>query len=140
MDQLIVLQKESYLDVGFEVAKRLAHAGYTMEAPAFFVTWGQIAEELSHILVDQGIQPDLVTDEALRDLVEGVKDALSRDFILHWREFARTQLSSLDADFPDNQEPDEGILVEQFENATRLGDEEGYWVDGGASADLFDDC
>jgi hypothetical protein len=40
--------------------------------------------------------------------------------------------------FPGNQEPDEGVLTEAFENATRLGDEEGYWVDGGASADFFD--
>ena len=90
MDQLMVLQKESYLNVGFEVAKRLAHTGYTMEAPAFFITWGQIAEELSHILVDQGIQPGLVTDEELCDLIVGMKNSLSNEFVLHWREFART--------------------------------------------------
>jgi hypothetical protein len=140
MDQLMVLQKEKCLNAGFEVSKRLAHAGYNMEAPAFFITWGQIAEEVSHILVDQNIHPDLVSDAELCELVEGVKDALNRDFVMHWREFARTQLFSQDTNFPDDQEPDEGALVEQFENATRLGDEEGYWVDGGASADFFDDC
>ena len=81
-----------------------------------------------------------MTGEALRDLVEGVKETLDNEEILHWREIARIRITILDGVFPENQEPDEGVLVEQFENATRLGDEEGYWVDGGASADFFDDC
>jgi hypothetical protein len=28
--------------------------------------------------------------------------------------------------------------LEQYENAIRLGDDEAYWPDRGASADLFD--
>ena len=58
---------------------------------------------------------------------------------MRWREFIRLRITALVNDFPESQEPDEGVLAEQYENATRLGDEEGYWVDGGASADLFDD-
>ncbi len=127
--------KEKYLIVGFEVAKRLAHAGYQMDRPAYTLTWGQIARELSHVLVDHGIQPDQLADETLCDLVEEVKETLD----LHWREFIRLRITMLVSDFPESQEPDEGVFTEQFENATRLGDEEGYWVDGGASADLFDD-
>jgi hypothetical protein len=38
-----------------------------------------------------------------------------------------------------NEEDDEGSLTEQYENAIHLGDDEAYWPDGGASADLFDE-
>ena len=58
---------------------------------------------------------------------------------MSWREIFHVRLTNLDNVFPESQEPDEGLFTEQFENATRLGDEEGYWVDGGASADFFDD-
>ena len=139
MDQMMAYQKDKYLNVGFEVAKRLAHTGYYMEMPAHIITWGQIAKELSHVLVDHGIEPDEVTDDTLTDLIEEVKKTLNNEDILHWREIIRIRLISLEGVFPESQEPDEGVLTEQYENATRLGDEEGYWVDGGASADFFDD-
>ena len=139
MDQLMAYQKDKYLNVGFEVAKRLAHTGYNMEMPAHIITWGQIAKELSHVLVDHGIEPDEVTDDTLIDLIEEVKETLNNEDIFHWREIIRIRLTSLEGVFPESQEPDEGVFTEQYENATRLGDEEGYWVDGGASADFFDD-
>ena len=78
------------MNAGFEVAKRLAHAGYNLERPACTLTWGQIARELSRVLVDLGIQPDQVADETLCDLVEGVKETLD----LHWREFIRLRITS----------------------------------------------
>jgi hypothetical protein len=139
MDQMMAYQKDNYLNVGFEVAKRLAHTGYNMEMPAHIITWGQIAKELSHVLVDHGIEPDEVTDDTLIDLIEEVKETLNNEDILHWREIIRIRLTSLEGVFPESQEPDEGVFTEQFENAIRLGDEDGYWVDGGASADFFDD-
>ena len=139
MDQMMAYQKDNYLNVGFEVAKRLAHTGYNMEMPAHIITWGQIAKELSHVLVDHGIEPDEVTDDTLIDLIEEVKETLNNEDILHWREIIRIRLTFLEGVFPESQEPDEGVLTEQYENATRLGDEDGYWVDGGASADFFDD-
>ena len=139
MNPTMIVEKEKYLTVGFEVAKRLAHAGYNLERPACTLTWGQIARELSRVLVDLGIQADQVNDETLCDLVEGVKETLDHEDCVHWREFIRIHITMLVSDFPESQEPDEGVFSEQFENATRLGDEEGYWVDGGASADLFDD-
>jgi len=139
MDQMMAYQKDNYLNVGFEVAKRLAHTGYNMEMPAHIITWGQIAKELSHVLVDHGIEPDEVTDDTLIDLIEEVKETLNNEDILHWREIIRIRLTSLEGVFPESQEPDEGVLIEQYENATRLGDEDGYWVDGGTSADFFDD-
>ena len=139
MDQMMAYQKEKYLNVGFEVAKRLAHAGYNMEMSAFTITWWQIAKELSHALVDLGIEPDQMEDETLIDLIEEVKVSLHTESNLRWREIFHVRLTNLDSGFIDSEEPDEGVFTEQFENATRLGDEEGYWVDGGASADFFDD-
>ena len=139
MDQMMAYQKDKYLNVGFEVAKRLAHNGYNMEMPAHIITWGQIAKELSHVLVDHGIEPDEVTDETLIDLIEEAKVSLYKENTLRWREIFHVRLTNLDSGFIDRDEPDEGVFTEQFENATRLGDEEGYWVDGGASADFFDD-
>lgn len=139
MDQILAYQKEKYLNVSFEVTRRLTHGGYNMETPAHMITWGQIAKELSHVLVDHGIEPDEVTDETLIDLVEEIKETLNNEDILHWREIIRIRITSLESIFPESQEPDEGALTEQYENATRLGDEDGYWVDGGASADFFDD-
>ncbi len=139
MDQMIAYQKEKYLNVGFEVAKRLAHAGYNMEVPAHSITWGQIAKELSHVLVDHGVEPDQVSDETLIDLIEEVKVFLYNEDTFRWREIFHVRLTNLDSGFVDSEEPDEGIFTDQFENATRLGDEEGYWADGGASADFFDD-
>jgi len=35
MDQLPTLQQLEYLESGFEVSKILAHAGFSMEKPAF---------------------------------------------------------------------------------------------------------
>ncbi len=139
MDQMTAYRKEKYLNVGFEVAKRLAHAGYNTETSAYTITWGQIARELSHVLVDHGIEPDEVTDETLIDLIEGAKVSLYKEDTSRWREIFHVRLTNLDCGFIDSEEPDEGVFTEQFENATRLGDEEGYWVDGGASADFFDD-
>ena len=139
MDQLKSNQKEKYLDVGFEVSKRLSKAGYNLEKPAYSITWRQIAEELGYALVDLGIEPDQVPDGTLSSLVDEVRDALVNQDILRWREVIQFRITALEDLIPENPEPGEGILTEQYENATRLGDEEGYWIDGGASANLFDD-
>ena len=52
MDQLPTLQQLEYLESGFEVSKILVHAGFSMEKPAFLITWGQIAEEIAHTRSD----------------------------------------------------------------------------------------
>ena len=84
-------------------------AGYNMEMPAHIITWGQIAKELSHVLVDHGIAPDEVTDETLIDLIEEVKVSLYNEGNLRWREMIRVRLTTLDNVFPESQEPDEGV-------------------------------
>ena len=143
MDQLPTLQQLEYLESGFEVSKILAHAGFSMEKPAFSITWGQIAEEIAHTLADHGLPPDRFEEDFVIDLVQGIQKALQNDDVLFWRNCIRAYTS----DQPilralmnsQNEDDDEGSLTEQYENAIRLGDEEAYWPDGGASADLFDE-
>ena len=159
MDQLPTLQQLEYLESGFEVSKTLAHAGFSMEKPAFSITWGQIAEEIGHTLADQGLSPDRLREsragqgrdsingageeDFLIDLAQGIQKVLQNDDVLFWRSSIRayttdhptvTAFTSANLD-----KDDEGPLTEQYENAIRLGDDEAYWPDGGASADLFDE-
>ena len=143
MNQLPTLQQLEYLESGFEVSKILAHAGFSMEKPAFSITWGQIAEEIAHTLADHGLPPDRFEEDFLIDLVQGIQKVLQNDDVLFWRNCIRAYTS----DQPilralmnsQNEDDDEGSLTEQYENAIRLGDEEAYWPDGGASTDLFDE-
>ena len=143
MDQLPTLQQLEYLESGFEVSKILAQAGFPMDKPAFAITWGQIAEEIAHTLADHGLPPDRLEEDFLIDLAQGAQKVLQNDDVLFWRNCIRAYTS----DQPilralmnsQNEDDDEGSLTEQYENAIRLGDDEAYWPDGGASADLFDE-
>ena len=143
MDQLTTLQHLEYLETGFEVSKILAQAGYGMEAPAFVITWGQVAEVLAHTLADYGLTPDRLDESLLIDLVQDAQKALQNDDVLSWRDILRANATSNPGIMaflePPDMEDDEGPLTELYENATRLGDDEAYWPDGGASADFFDD-
>jgi len=143
MDQLTTLQHLEYLETGFEVSKILAQAGYGMEAPAFVITWGQVAEVLAHTLADYGLTPDRLDEGLLIDLVQDAQKALENDDVLSWRDILRSNTTSNPGIMaflePPDMEDDEGPLTELYENTTRLGDDEAYWPDGGASADFFDD-
>ena len=143
MDQLPTLQQLEYLESGFEVSKILAHAGFSMEKPAFSITWGQIAEEIAHTLSDHGLPPGRLEEDFLIDLAQGIQKVLQNDDVLFWRNSVRAyttdQPTFMAFMSSPNEEDDEGSLTEQYENAIRLGDEEAYWPDGGASADLFDE-
>jgi hypothetical protein len=143
MDQLPTLQQLEDLESGFEVSKILAHAGFSLEKPAFSITWGQIAEEIARTLADHGLPPDRFEEDFLIELAQGIQKVLQNDDVLFWR----TSIRAYTSDQPilkafigsQNEEDDEGSLTEQYENAIRLGDDEAYWPDGGASADLFDE-
>lgn len=143
MDQLTTLQHLEYLETGFEVSKILAQAGYGMEAPTLVITWGQVAEVLAHTLADYGLTPDRLDESLLIDLVQDAQKALQNDDVLSWRDILRANATSNPGIMaflePPDMEDDEGPLTELYENATRLGDDEAYWPDGGASADFFDD-
>jgi hypothetical protein len=126
MDQLTTLQHLEYLETGFEVSKILAQAGYGMEAPAFVITWGQVAEVLAHTLADYGLTPDRLDESLLIDLVQGAQKALENDDVLSWRDILRANTTS-----------NPGIMA--FLEPPDMEDDEAYWPDGGASADFFDD-
>ena len=130
------------LELGFEISKLLAHNGYPADAPAYAVTWGQIAEAMAQTVLSHHLPADTLTEETTVVLA----DAIRRDLLdidpLHWREIVLDRVMTCRAINPalwePDLEPDEGPLVEQYENAARLGDDEAYWVDGGESADFFD--
>ncbi len=143
MDQTISQQHTEYMDAGFEVSKVLAQAGFQMDAPAFTITWGGIAEEIAHTLVDNNYPLDQLSEDLLVDLAQGVGEVFQNDDVLFWRDAVRAFVLAQPAlsgnANPPEEADDEGPLTEQFENATRLGDDEAYWVDGGESADLFEE-
>ena len=143
MMTLPTMQQMEYLEAGFEVSKILAHAGYKMDAPAFVITWGEVGEVLAQTLADHGLPPDRLPENQLIDLVQGTQKALNNDDVFSWRDIVRIHITSDPGIMaflePPDMEDDEGPLTEQFENATRLGDDDGYWIDGGESADFFDD-
>lgn len=131
------------LELGFEISKLLAHNGYPADAPAFAVTWGQIAEAIAQTVLAHNLPTDTLTDEAIVILADTIRQDLLEIDPLNWRETVLDRVMTCRAINPalwePDTEPDEGPLVEQYENATRLGDDEAFWVDGGESADFFDE-
>lgn len=131
------------LELGFEVSKLLAHSGYPADVPAFSITWGQIAEEIARIVVSHNLPSSQLTEETVVTLADTIRRDIRELDPLNWLEVVLDRVMTCRAINPalwePEYEPDEGPLVEQYENATRLGDDESFWVDGGVSADFFDD-
>lgn len=139
------------LELGFEIAKLLAHNGYPSDAPAFTVTWGQIAEAVAQTVLAHNLPTGQLTEETVVILADKIQHDLKELDSLNWRKIMLDRVmtpicSSMGvtsreinpALWEPEYEPDEGPLTEMYENATRLGDEEAYWVDAGESAG-FDD-
>lgn len=131
------------LELGFEISKLLAHSGYQADVPAFAVTWGQIAEAIAQTVLAHNLPASQLTEETVVILADSIMRDLQQLDPMNWRELVLDRVMTNQAINPalwePECEPDEGPLVEQYENATRLGDDESFWVDGGASADFFDD-
>lgn len=130
------------LELGFEIAKYLAHNGYPSDAPAFTVTWGQIAEAVAQTVLAHNLPFSQLTEETVVILADKIQRDLKDLDPLNWREIVLDRVMTSreinPALWEPEYEPDEGPLTEMYENATRLGDEEAYWVDAGESAG-FDD-
>jgi hypothetical protein len=126
-----------------EFPGRLGHTGICSETAALTITWGEIAEEIAETLVVIGLDPDQLDVDLLNGMAREAQKALNDDEILSWREIVRSKIISMPEIEPflhlPDIEDDEGPLTEAYENATQLGDEDYYWVDGGASADFFAD-
>ena len=139
------------VELSFEIAKLLAHNGYPSDAPAFTVTWGQIAEAVAQTVLAHNLPTGQLTEETVVILADKIQHDLKELDSLNWRKIMLDRVmtpicSSMGvtsreinpALWEPDYEPDEGPLTEMYENATRLGDEEAYWVDAGESAG-FDD-
>lgn len=130
------------LELGFEIAKYLAHNGYPSDSPAFTVTWGQIAEAVAQTVLAHNLPTGQLTEETVVILADKIQHDLKELDPLNWREIVLDRVMTSreinPALWEPDYEPDEGPLTEMYENATRLGDEEAYWVDAGESAG-FDD-
>lgn len=131
------------VELGFEVSKLLAHSGYPADAPAFSITWGQIAEEIARIVIAHNLPSGQLTEETVVILADTIRRDILELNPINWREVVLDRVMTNKAINPalwePEYEPDEGPLVEQYENATRLGDDEAFWVDGGESADFFEE-
>jgi hypothetical protein len=131
------------LELGFEISKLLAHRGYPADAPAFSITWGQIAETIAQVVIAHNLPQHQLSEETVVVLADKIQRDLKQMSPQCWQEIVLDRVMTNQAINPalwePEYEPDEGPLVEQHENATRLGDDEAFWVDGGESAGFFDD-
>jgi len=143
MNPFYDLPDDGLLEAGDEVTKRLTRAGIQLDTPAVVITWAQIAEEIAMTVAEAGFDTDSLEDSQLAGMAREAQKAFENDTILIWRIIVREKVQSLlgiPDDFPlPDFEDDEGPLAEEYENATRLGDADYYWVDGGESAEFFDD-
>jgi hypothetical protein len=143
MEEITSLAHLEFLETGFEISKRLAQAGNYMDHPVLVLTWGDVARVIAQTLADHGISPDRLDDEQFQGIVQDVQLVLGKGDDSAWHEMIQLSVMSnpnvIGLLEPQDTEVGEGPLTELFENATRLGDEEGYWPDAGASADLFED-
>ena len=90
MNSPVSLQHLEYVETSTELFRRLLQAGYSLEAPACVITWGQIATVLAETLVDHGLPPDRLDDALLLELVQSVQQI----DLSCWNEWMRSQISA----------------------------------------------
>lgn len=142
------IKKNKALKTNLEVAKALAASGINLEQiAARSTTWAMIGEIIGDELYVHGITVDRLSDETIVEIAIQATERLKAKTNLNkeWRSIVYqviydnpiadllTENDGLQPLF-DVDRDDEGLLTEQFENATRCMDDEGYWPDGGASA------
>lgn len=125
-----------------EIVSRMAELGYEPRKSAFEITYENLAQFLAEVLERFQVPDEVVTDAFVNDLIERAEKALNNSDALQWpyvlyvifeegvpqeyRQWAEPDI-----------EPDEGPLTEQYENSTRLGDDEGYYPGCGDYDDDF---
>jgi hypothetical protein len=115
-----------------ELLRRLAELGYQPRKTAFEITYENLAQYLAEVLDRFQVPDEVITDSFVIDLIERAERALHNSDALQWpyvlyvifEEGVPEQYRVWDE--PD-YEPDEGPFTEQYENSTRLGDDEGYY-------------
>jgi hypothetical protein len=90
MNSPVSLQHLEYMETSTELFRRLLQAGYSLEAPACVITWGQVGAVLAETLVDHGLPPDRLDDTLLLELIQSVQQI----DLSCWNEWMRSQISA----------------------------------------------
>ena len=142
MQTHLILKETVEVEAHSTLPQILAQAGYLPSTLAHVITWGGLAETIEQSLAEVGISPEYLDESALRTIAQNAIGAVEAGEHLTWRERVRLCIlldPAVVLVFHPPDSDDEGPLTEAYENATRLGDDDAYWVDGGVSADLFDE-
>jgi len=125
-----------------EIIRRMGKLGYEPRKSAFEITYENLAQFLAEVLERFQVPDEVVTDAFVCGLIEQAEKALHNSDALQWpyvlyvifEEGVPEQYRQ----WPEPDiEPDEGPLTEQYENSTRLGDDEGYYPGCGDYDDDF---
>lgn len=115
-----------------EIVRRLTELGFNPQATAFEITYQDLAGYFAEVIERFQVPEEVVTEAFLRENLERVENALHHSEALPWSYVIYMLLEEgvpeqyRHWDEPDI-EPDEGPFTEQYENSTRLGDDEGYY-------------
>lgn len=125
-----------------EILRHLGELGYEPHKSAFEITYENLAQFLAEVLERFQVPDEVVTGAFVTDLIERAEKALHNSDALQWpyvlyvifEEGVPEQYRQ----WPEPDiEPDEGPPTEQYENSTRLGDDEGYYPGCGDYDDDF---
>lgn len=115
-----------------EIVCRLTEIGFDSKATAFEITYQDLAGYFAEVLERFQVPDDVITEAFLRENLQRVENALRHSEALPWPYVIYMLLEEGVPEqyrqWPDPDiEPDEGPFTEQYENSTRLGDDEGYY-------------
>jgi len=105
--------------------ERIRLIGLLPDAPAFQITWGQLAERLALFLSQHGQPVQEISDDRLADCLRKAADSLVDQERLPWLWMVEMTIENAD---------DEGPLTEEYENWSRIED---GWLDS-AFEDRFE--
>jgi hypothetical protein len=115
-----------------ELLRRLSELGYEPHKTAFEITYENLAQYLAEVLDRFQVPDEVVTDALMTNLIERAERALHNSYVLQW---PYVLYVIFEEGVPEqyrvwgepDYEPDEGPFTEQYENSTRLGDDEGCY-------------
>lgn len=114
--------------------ERILLIGLLPDAPAFQITWGQLAERLALFLSQNGQPVQEISDDRLADCLRKSADSLVDQERLPWLWMVEMSIENALFPAPDPESDDEGPLTEEYENWSRIED---GWLDS-AFEDRFE--
>lgn len=114
--------------------ERIRLIGLSPDAPAFQITWGQLAERLGLFLSQYGQPVQEISDDRLADCLRKTADSLVDQERLPWLWMVEMTIENAMFPAPDPESDDEGPLTEEYENWSRIED---GWLDS-AFEDRFE--